>query len=115
MPTETMAMVPGRERLLARGGSASSGRCPVSWRPSMACGGCTPTPRKLKPDSATMAPPKPKVTSTIRGPSAFGIRCFSKIFFWLTPIARAASTNSLFAQRKNLSSDQAGVGGPLDQ
>ncbi|MNC76091.1 hypothetical protein D3C75_1277440 [compost metagenome] len=40
--------------------------------PQLAVGGCTPMPRKLRPDSAMIAAATPKVALTMIGASAFG-------------------------------------------
>ena len=63
--------------------------------PQDARGGWTPMPMKARVASARMAPGMPRVTATMMGPIPFGSRCRVTMLRSLTPMARAASTNSV--------------------
>ena len=58
--------------------------------PQLGVGGCTPNPRKLKPDSIKIAPAIPRVAFTNTGPTALGIKCLLMILKLEAPSARSA-------------------------
>ncbi len=58
--------------------------------PQLGSGGCTPRPRKERPDSISIAPATPKVAATNTGERAFGRICLNMSLLSLAPTALAA-------------------------
>lgn len=69
--------------------------------PQLGNGSCTPSPKKLRPDSVRIAPPIRNVADTMTGAIAFGRMCLKIILALLAPSARAASTNSCSRKDRN--------------
>src|SRR5215472_18503889 len=90
--TVTMIASPGR---VARCGESRMYDKPkASVAPQLGVGGGTPRPRKLSAASVVIAVPMPSVASTSSGAAALGRMCPSTIRGPVSPITRAASTNS---------------------